>query len=292
VLKPGAIELTVNTESQSWQRPQKHCVRCGCVLEAPLDQLLGVCGKPYCRGAHFAEKRQREEAAERKLRQEIAARVLKQLKESSQTENSGMELPELTAHGLSMVPSCDAGLCQLPADRIERFAQHLDGIIARAIELLRDPEAVDSLLVEYSHRDFRSVEAPILPVLNGCATCRGYCCRAGGDTALLSPQLIAWQLLSDPTDTGESIRQNYLKRLPVTSVDDSCVYHTANGCALGRQERANICNDFHCWELQGVLEIYQPEDPRTWVAVAVSGDQPRRIGISKPGSPRVEPPLP
>lgn len=266
----------------------KRCVRCNCVLDAPIDQLLGVCEKPQCRGAHFAQKRQREEAAHRELRLEIAQKVFQQLRAGDQAVNGDWESVERSGNSLSTVPSCESGLCPLPSERVEQFAQHLDCIIAKAVALCGDLEAVCSLLVEYSHRDFRSADSPVIPVLNGCTTCRGYCCRAGGDTALLSPRLIAWQLLSDPTSSVESIRQAYLNRLPENSVEDSCVYHTAQGCALARHERENICNDFHCWELQSALQTYQPDVQRTWIAVAISGNQPQRIGIAVPGKPRTE----
>ncbi len=49
-----------------------------------------------------------------------------------------------------------------------------------------------------------------------------------------------------PGATPDDVRARYLGRVPRHTVEHSCVYHGERGCVLERDERADICNRYHC----------------------------------------------
>ena len=193
-----------------------------------------------------------------------------------------------SAGGLAKVPDGNLPSCQLPEDRRRKFTEHLRTTLERALLIIADPSASRSALIDYAHRDQESEKAPVLPVINGCTTCRGFCCRSGGETAFLTPGHFAWQMLSDPTLTTEAMERWYLNQLPEISMENSCVYHSERGCSIPRRQRASICNDFHCWGLQGVLAEHQDGDQVDWVAFAASETEAKRVSIMLSNGERTE----
>ena len=57
--------------------------------------------------------------------------------------------------------------------------------------------------------------------------------------------------LRDPLD----IVQAYSDHLPLTAVDDDCVYHGDGGCTLPRWMRGDKCNAYHCKGLSQVDDL-------------------------------------
>jgi len=87
---------------------------------------------------------------------------------------------------------------------------------------------------------------------HACATCRGQCCRAGGNRAYLTPATFRRVLAQDPDLTLEDLQRAYLSRIPRESYEGSCIFHGRTGCKLPRDMRSNTCNDFLCADLRSL----------------------------------------
>lgn len=76
----------------------------------------------------------------------------------------------------------------------------------------------------------------------GCATCRGECCTAGGTHAFLredSLLRVRAQFFEDGHAMDEAqLAAEYASYLPARHYRGSCVFHTANACALPRGLRS------------------------------------------------------
>jgi hypothetical protein len=64
--------------------------------------------------------------------------------------------------------------------------------------------------------------------------------------AFLDAETIRLYRQRHPGATAADVRAHYLGRIPARSVEHSCVYHGERGCVLSRDERADICNRYHC----------------------------------------------
>jgi hypothetical protein len=87
-----------------------------------------------------------------------------------------------------------------------------------------------------------------------CSTCRGFCCRKGGDSAYLTADTIARVRMQHPAMSDTDIASVYLNAVPATSMAQSCIFHGEQGCTLRREFRAQICNDYHCDPLDAALK--------------------------------------
>lgn len=80
-----------------------------------------------------------------------------------------------------------------------------------------------------------------------CAVCQGFCCFYGGVRhAFLDADAMAAYRGRHPGTGDAEVAAAYLAFLPERHCEGSCVYHTANGCALSRDMRARICNAYEC----------------------------------------------
>ncbi len=187
-----------------------------------------------------------------------------------------------------VVPSCDRPIVPLPPERRRQFIEHLDKVLAEATEILTNNDGHTAIESQFSHRTSGSARPSPLLVINGCSTCRGYCCKAGQTTALLSAEFLAWQMMGDPQATTSSLKEEYLARLPDESFNDSCVFHAADGCRLPRRLRNNICNEFHCEGLVDAADAQLENPSAPSIAIAVADGQPQRIGFAATDAPRAE----
>ena len=117
--------------------------------------------------------------------------------------------------------------------------------------------------------------------MNGCcATCRGACCKLGGQNhAFLTAHDVRRLRVRAPETTPEQAVTLYAERLPETSVEDSCVYHGPRGCRLRRDLRADICNSFHCVGQVALANALRERGPRPVIVVAQDGGAPRAVGL-------------
>jgi hypothetical protein len=263
------------------------CQVCGCPLQSPLDQMHGVCNRLSCRGPFLLKKRQKAEQEKRDnwiARCELAKQSLPHGWIEEQLESSKQEG---RVH-YSVVPNCPAEATALPEERRRQFATHLDSALEAAAVLSEHPSKASSALTEHEHRTAVHTSSVPLPVINGCSTCRGYCCKNGREHAFLDASFLAWQLLCDPTATIQSLRKAYISQLPEYSVESSCVFHGVRGCVLPRTQRSNICNEFHCYELQDALDQDSAHPPSTWVAFSSAESGDLRVGIMRSSGRRTE----
>ncbi len=88
----------------------------------------------------------------------------------------------------------------------------------------------------------------------GCATCRGHCCKGGGNHAYIDDTTIDRVRRDHPALDARAIIDLYLKRVAPVSCRDSCLFHGRGGCGLDRALRADLCNDYYCNGLQDFIK--------------------------------------
>lgn len=150
--------------------------------------------------------------------------------------------PDVERFALALLPSNGRRISNLPERRRRRLRDHLNRLVgAAAAQAARRESAPVPARAEPEE------SAEELAVLGaGCATCRGHCCPQGGDHAFLDVTALRRHLAEHPDARPRQVLEAYLARLPQKSYQGSCVYHTARGCALPRDMRADICNEWYC----------------------------------------------
>lgn len=182
---------------------------------------------------------------------------------------------------VAIVPTNDGRTSQLPKRRRERFVAHLRELVdtvgdrAAGGDARRRPERT-------------APETSADPILSqACATCRGSCCRTGGDNAFLDTSDIERFWSSRPRASRASIVRAYLAALPERSYAGSCVFHARSGCALPREMRAHLCNVFHCDGLRELRRELQPDASRPAFVVATGNRElVRATKVGADGVPR------
>ena len=134
------------------------------------------------------------------------------------------------------VPAYRGDLRPLPQARCHVFMRHLRGVIR---------EATDA--APSSHKPQPELSAGLREIASAaCAACGGHCCSRGAEHAYLDDTSIRRVAASHPTLRARAIARLYRDYLPAVSFAGSCVFHTALGCALPRELRADLCNSFYC----------------------------------------------
>lgn len=168
-----------------------------------------------------------------------------------------------------IVPSYNAELCDLPEERKDAFRQHLKRVIDESQSVTSDA-AED---IEKSHSaDERESQRPRPLELAACATCRGNCCRSGDNQAYITVELLRSLRDRKPDLTAEQMSDAYLSRIPDRSYEHSCLFHTNSGCALPRELRSHVCNDFICGHLRRFRGCNSITESENVVVVAMGKD--------------------
>ena len=101
-----------------------------------------------------------------------------------------------------------------------------------------------------------------------CALCRGRCCRLGlhGKAFIEAHQLRGWLAEHSGAAWVDAV-DHWLGHVAPMHLHSSCLFHAENGCALPRERRSDVCNQFACDTLEHLRDIAtaQPD------AVAVVG---------------------
>ena len=173
---------------------------------------------------------------------------------------------------LWMVPAQHEPLVPLPPERRERFREHLDFCATLAF---REPEeTADLAAVDKTEPE----DAPLSVAV--CTTCQGRCCKnMGGDTALLLPADFGRYRLRTPGVSAAEVIDAYLSYLPEVSTQDGCVYLGAQGCALPREMRDDICNSYFCDSLRWLRMAEKESGTSAAVLVAAHDGVPERIAV-------------
>lgn len=167
---------------------------------------------------------------------------------------------------IALLPSNRWPTRPLSARRRVAFAAHLDAKFAEAVDDTGavTPVARDMLPI----RELAPHETQLLG--QACATCRGACCQRGGTNAWLTADSVRRALVATAQDPA-ALRAQYLRDLPTRHYRGSCVYHTARGCALSPELRADTCHAFLCDGLDALVSLVRRSRPQTVRLVATEG---------------------
>jgi hypothetical protein len=210
--------------------PHKPCSVCG----APLTVhrvVHGFCDLPACRVA-MGQRRVAERQAEERA---VVQAVAETYRHTLITQH-----PQLRSNGIEVVivPGFDATMQLMTQQRRDTLRTHLE-------------EVLSEMPIELAEVSMAQRSTTTQQVLNAaCGTCRGYCCRKGGDSAYVKPDTIARVRLHHPGLSNEDVAATYLNAVPEISAAGSCIFHGKQGCTLPRGFRADICNDYHCPPLE------------------------------------------
>jgi hypothetical protein len=237
------------------------CAICGRPLSV-RELAAGICASPECQRRWFVDrKRQQREALEEEGR-ELRRRGAEVL---------GIDEPP-EAFPLAIIPSTTLEVAELPEHRRRAFRDRLASIIAEAAERRAAGEPVEG---DAAAEEWPQPPSPDLSAVLGgaCATCKGYCCRSGGDRAWLTVGTMQRYMDAHPGVGPGDVLEAYAAHVRAETVRDSCVYHQPDGCSLPRDLRSDICNRYFCDGLQGFRRDLSDEDPvRGFFAAVEDGE--------------------
>jgi hypothetical protein len=243
---------------------RESCAICQGPLTVHQEIRGGVCDRPRCRRAllerHLEQRRQREAAAVRKVALDYRAKVA-----------SSLELESPEALIVAIVSCYDKPIRNLPEKRRRRFRDFFTELISQAVANASS-ESADSA---YRRPEAAAGPTPEEQIALGkaCATCRGRCCTNGCHHAYMDVRSVRRYMSQNPGIRPRDVLEAYVDRLPNKSFQDSCVFHTAGGCALPRSMRSHLCNNTNC---EGLNELWMQlaESKSSGVlVVAMEGDK-------------------
>jgi len=131
------------------------------------------------------------------------------------------------------LPGFDRPLVPVEGARREALAAHLRDALA-------DVSAPDT------EGAARSANPAAPDFRDACATCRGHCCRKGGNDAYLDfySTALAWGRF--PHLSKDQLIAAYLAAVPERAFKDSCIYHAEHGCNLPETMRAPVSRAYLC----------------------------------------------
>ena len=165
------------------------------------------------------------------------------------------------AEGAVVVPRYEGRLTRLSCDRRATFLEHLRRIVWEAVEAPGGPRRKQYVGGPNAAQADFAVWA--------CTACGGDCCSKGGTHAYLDDETIARVARARRIRSRRSLAALYEVHLPEESHAGSCVFHAAEGCALPRELRSDLCNRFYCTPLRRLFQ--QQENPRGMRIIAQGG---------------------
>jgi hypothetical protein len=243
------------------------CSICGCILTA-IERTGGpphTCQYPGC--------------LQRRASIDGAAREMLDIAIAEEFVRAHSDLIERKARELEVALDRDIHMAILPAKLGKLVAMTEDRRTELATRLAELADEIDNDAHGPGETDTTAAprQSPPLPAIVGhaCATCRGYCCRHGGNRAYLTRATFERALAQSPTLSLEEMQEAYLSRVPRESYEGSCIFHGRTGCTLEPGMRSDTCNDYFC---NGARRL--PEDPREKrLAVAIDGRHVIRLAI-------------
>lgn len=230
--------------------PPPACAWCGIPIDRHKAVSTRCCGRPACERRRIADAAAEVEKRKVALHAALVARM-----REAQASMIGEIAAELGLPGeamaLGVVPFADDALAPLPDDRRAAFEAHLDGLIA---EGFAPDAAADAGSEDEAAGPSDTATPEPAAVTAACSTCRGSCCRGGGERAYLHVGQVQRFRRRHPGAGAAEFRAYYLGILPAHTVPGSCVYHGARGCALPREARSDTCNGFRCLGVAAVAE--------------------------------------
>jgi hypothetical protein len=151
------------------------------------------------------------------------------------------------------VPLLNDALEPPPPSRVRALKRHLVQSL-RDLRVAKRPER----LIQAATPEPTGFTATVLAA--GCATCRGHCCKGGGEHAYIDERTMARVRRDHPELDARAIIRLFLDRVAPRSFVGSCLFHGAEGCTLGRGPRAELCNTYYCDGLRNFIKRTEPSD--------------------------------
>lgn len=211
-------------------------------------------------------------------RQHLAERKAREERENDMIVRRVLETPtELTEQDFDVVviPSGYADVSALPAERIQKYAEHLRKVISEAHDSTDDSisRTNQKMLQLFEKAEARFAAEPMLRDISNrmCGMCKGGCCAAGGNAAYITSATIKREKKRQPGLSDEDLVQAYLSRLSSQTITDACINQATTGCVLPTEMRSDACNGFHCDTLSAWLDRPSEERADTIFAIQRSG---------------------
>lgn len=270
-----------------------YCEACGREIETSHSNQAtpNTCHRWQCRGQRLAQAIQRQlDTRAKRQREQIKAAAL------TQAANEGCKHADRLQH--VVIPATDAQRVPVSDGLRLSMIRHLETQAAQCNEQLPAarprPKHPTAEPWQSLDEDISATEQEAWS--NACATCRGQCCHYGAETmAFITPETLTRYATtvrsSAPHDKQirpslVEIVRDYAAHIPTDHIDNSCIFHTEIGCALPRDMRADICNQFVCNGLKELHEAYQQSPPGLLITAISNGSLRRQRVVDLSSSPQ------
>jgi len=96
-------------------------------------------------------------------------------------------------------------------------------------------------------KGFSAARLPSPLLSAACFTCRGRCCYQGlEERGFIKAPVLRRMAAKYPEASAQELAQIYMNKLPDLHVAKQCLFQSNNGCALDREDRSQICNEYLC----------------------------------------------
>lgn len=174
-------------------------------------------------------------------------------------------------YDIAILPACVKRTEKVSARRKKALADRLAGIAAELrLEATHEPAVAP-----------KTSSAPLdtAYMMQACATCRGDCCRSGGEKAHLTKETFRRVLAAFPELSLDDLVREYLDRVPENAYAKSCIYHGENGCALPVDKRSDTCNDFYCTGARVLSDLVTTKKSPPVLTAALKGERIVRLAV-------------
>lgn len=232
---------------------KQRCAVCDSVLTVHQAVRGSTCDDPRCKRRNLLIDLAR--------RREQEAQLMSRIKTMAETIRNERGLSSECEPSLVVVPVNEWPITQLQEKRRMAFVGHLTRILDQLEAEGWDKPGPNDAQGE-------SGEEAMNAVIGGaCAVCRGFCCRYGGNHALLKVETLRGLLDKYPGMSRAELMAAYMERVGGETYQGSCVFHGVTGCRLPREMRSKTCNDYLCKGLRD-SQVEKPEEGVILIAAA------------------------
>ncbi len=219
-------------------------------------------------------RRDRDAKIERIVRERIGLPIKAKGETGELSETEALE-PEIVS-----IPFMENGLLPMSLDRIAALRANLLEIVKK-MEIFQTAAVGEAVVAqtgdvklggdeELDNGENRKVgedcgtdsndqdDAKLVTLFQtACGMCRGECCTKGGNEAYLNLDVLERFAEMKQFTTVEEVIDAYLAKIPLVTVEGSCIYHGETGCGLSREMRSVTCNSFLCFPVQHLRDQSQ-----------------------------------
>lgn len=242
--------------------PVNTCTCCGIPINVHQKINPGHCGSMECNFKH-AQVASRRHARRRKDERDrwVDAALLREAEAIQRASDLLHAEPDAVL--IATLPFQDEPVVPLPQDAREAFAAHIREVVTAAFEDVNQA-SVDEAVEPPSLKTPTPVEAA------GCTACQGTCCALGRQFRAFLGKSAIENLIRTKSDLSmPEVIDRYVAAIPDESVEDACVYQSAEGCVLPRDWRSDTCNTYRCGPLVALAERALEDGDRPFVIVGV-----------------------